>query len=116
MEFRLDIEPVDRKSKLQFKTIHFKNFKVNIIERYSGPGFQNLYHLIIKLRTTDDQIINTITGNSRIKVPEAYHADFLRLAKTLASYEYRNKLMNTKMVDDEFVNFILMRMIGHYEL
>ncbi len=116
MEFRLEIQHVDRKSKLQFKTIYFKSFKVNIIERYSGAGFQNLHHLIIKLRTVDDTIINTVNGNSRIKVQEAYHPQYLRLAKILASYEYRNKLMDTKMVDDEYVNFILSRMIGQYEL
>lgn len=116
MEFRLEIEPADRKSKLQFKTIHFKSFKVNIIERYSGTGFQNLYHLIIKLRTTDNKIINTIKGNGRIKVPEMYHGEYMRLGKTISSYEYRNKLLNTKIVDDDYVNFILMRMVGHYEL
>ncbi len=116
MEFRLEIDPLNPKSNLLFKTIYFKAFKINIIERYSGKGFKNIHHIIIKLRSLDDEIIPTISGASRIKVKESFYQHYLKMCQLLSSYEYRNKLIDTKPVEDQFVNFILSQMIGKYEL
>lgn len=116
MEFRVEIDPINPKSKLQFKTIYFKAFKINIIERYSGKGFQNFYHIIIKLRTIENELIPTIDGASRIKIDESFFPAYLRLSQSLSSYEYRKKLMDTKTLEDQFVNFILSQMIGKYQI
>lgn len=116
MEFRLEIDPINPKSNLTFKTIYFKAFKINIIERYSGKGFKNIHHVIIKLRSLDDEIIPTINGASRIKIKESFYQHYLKISRPLSSYDYRNKLLDTKTVDDQFVNFILSQMIGKYQL
>ncbi|GGG63748.1 prevent-host-death protein [Epilithonimonas arachidiradicis] len=116
MNFTLEITPQERDSNLAFKTIYFNAFKINIIERYSGKGQGKFYHIVIKLRTIDNEIINTKDGAGRIKIKEADFRNYVRVSKPLNSYEYKNKLIDRKKVEDEFVNFILSRMVGHYQL
>lgn len=116
MNFTLEINKPEQGSNLGFKTIYFNAFKINIIERYTGKGQTHFYHVVIKLRTIEDKIINTIKGTGRIMLKEADYQTYSRLSKVLSSYEYRNKLINRNKVEDEFVNFILSRMVGQYQL
>lgn len=39
-----------------------------------------------------------------------------KLVKTLGSYEYRNKLINRKQADEDYVHFILRLVILNYDL
>ena len=41
---------------------------------------------------------------------------YQRLVKALGSYEYRNKLINRKAVDEDYVHFILSTVISNYTL
>ncbi len=117
MNFRLEINARERGSKLSFKTIYFNAFKINIIERYSGgKANERFYHIVIKLRTIEDEIIKTKSGASRIMLSENDFQKYGELVKILGSYEYRNKLMDRKIIEDEFVNFILGKMVAHYQL
>ncbi|SHK66374.1 prevent-host-death protein [Epilithonimonas mollis] len=116
MNFTLEITAPERGSNILFKTIYFNAFKINIIERYSGKGHNKFYHIIIKLRTIDDEIILTKNGAGRMKISESDFESYGRLSKVLNSYEYRNKLMDRKTVDDKFVNFILSKMVNNYQL
>lgn len=116
MKFTLEITKPESGSNLGFKTIHFNAFKINIIERYSGKTTSKFYHIVIKLRTIDDEIINTKEGAGRIKLKESDYQAYGQLARALTSYEYRNKLVDRKKIDDDFINFVLSRMVGHYEL
>ena len=117
MNFKLEINARERGSNLSFKTIYFNAFKINIIERYSGgKGHDRFYHIVIKLRTIDDNIIQTKSGAGRIMLSENDFDQYGRMAKVLSSYEYRNKLMDRKIIEDEFVNFILGKMVAHYQL
>jgi len=117
MNFKLEINARERGSNLSFKTIYFNAFKINIIERYSGgKGQEKFYHIVIKLRTIDDNIIKTKNGAGRIMLNESDFEQYGRLSKVLSSYEYRNKLMDRKLIEDEFTNFILGKMVAHYQL
>jgi predicted RNase H-like nuclease len=116
MNFTLEINTPERGSNLGFKTIYFNAFKINIIEKDKGKDLSKFYHIVIKLRTIDNEIIKTKSGAGRMMIAESDYQNYGRLAKMLTSYEYRNKLIDRKKIDDEFVNFILSRMTGNYQL
>ncbi|MFC4163441.1 prevent-host-death protein [Epilithonimonas zeae] len=116
MKFTVEITRPEKRSNLGYKTIYFTAFKINIIERYSSKGSFNFHHIIVKLRTVEDEIINTKTGAGRIKIEESDFPTYGRLVKALTSYEFRNKLIDRSKTEDEFVNFILSRMAWHYQL
>ncbi|GGG63784.1 prevent-host-death protein [Epilithonimonas arachidiradicis] len=116
MNYKLEINAQERGSKLHFKTIYFDAFKVNIIERYTGVKQPKILHIIIKLRTLTDEIINTKSDSGRVKLKDETFDSYAEFAKPLTSYEYRNKLIDRKAVEEKFVNFILGHVIANYQL
>lgn len=114
MNYKLEIIPRERGSKLAFKTILFNAFKINVIERFSGNG--KFYHIIIKLRTSDNEIVNTKDGNGRIKIDEKDFESYGKISKVLDSYEFRNGLTDRKEVEDNYVNYILSKIATRYQL
>ncbi|WP_234300225.1 prevent-host-death protein [Elizabethkingia bruuniana] len=96
----------------------FDSFKVNIVERHIGSMRSELkfHHVLFKVRTLDDAIIKTKNGNNRIMIKGEELVTYERLVKALGSYEYRNKLINRKAVDEDYVHFILSLVISNYTL
>ncbi|WP_312822812.1 prevent-host-death protein [Epilithonimonas sp.] len=116
MKFTLEITKPEIGSKLGFKTIYFNAFKINIIERYSNSTPSKFYHIVVKLRTINDEIINTKTGSGRLMIKESDFLPYSHLAKALTSYDYRNHNVDRNKIEDDFINFVLSRMAVHYQL
>ena len=74
------------------------------------------HHVLFKVRTLDNAIIKTKNGNNRIMIKGDELETYQRLVKALGSYEYRNKLINRKAVDEDYVHFILSLVISNYTL
>ncbi|WP_294248510.1 prevent-host-death protein [uncultured Chryseobacterium sp.] len=118
MNYKLELNMQERGSNIVFNAIIFDSFKVNIVERYMGKMNFNpkLCEALFKVRTLDDQLINTRTGNLRVKIKGDQFETYQKVSKTLQSYDYKNKLINRKEADQEYVHFILSMVIANYEL
>ncbi|HIB8182258.1 TPA: prevent-host-death protein [Elizabethkingia anophelis] len=118
MNYKLELNAQGSGSSLVFNNIVFDSFKVNIVERHIGSTRSELkfHHVLFKVRTLDDDIVKTKNGNNRIMIKgedlDIYH----KLVMSLTSYEYRNKLIKRKEVDEEYVHFILRLVISNYAL
>ncbi|MBV8324888.1 prevent-host-death protein [Chryseobacterium sp.] len=118
MNYKLELNTQEPNSKIVFNTILFDSFKINIVERYIGSAKSRLTlcEALFKVRTLDDQLIPRRDGNTRVKIKgdtfETYHG----LSKRLSSYEYKNKLINRKDADQDYVHFILSLVIANYDL
>lgn len=118
MNYKLELNTQEPNSKIVFNTVIFDSFKVNIVERYIGSmkARPTLCEALFKVRTLDDTMIERRDGNTRVKIKgddfEVYH----RLSRDLNSYEYKNRLVNRKDVEQNYVHFILSLVIANYQL
>jgi len=118
MNYKLELNTQEPNSKIVFNNILFDAFKVNVIERYTGDMRKNpiLCEVLFKVRTLGDEIIEKRDGNVRVKIKGEDFEVYQRLARTFKSYEFKNKLMNRKDVEQEYVHFILSMVIVNYQL
>lgn len=118
MNYILELNTQKQGSNIVFNTIIFDSFKVNIVERYNGKmGFnQKLGHILFKVRTLGDEIINTRNGHLRIKIKNNEFDTYQKLINVINSYDYKNKLINIKTADHDYVNFMLGLVISNYQL
>ncbi|CAM3638795.1 prevent-host-death protein [Elizabethkingia occulta] len=118
MNYKLELNTQGSGSSLVFNNIVFDSFKVNIVERHIGSTRSALKfnHVLFKVRTLDDVIVKTKNGNNRIMIKGEELVIYEKLVKTLGSYEYRNKLINRKQADEDYVHFILRLVILNYDL
>jgi hypothetical protein len=118
MNYTLELNTQEPGSNIVFNTIVFDSFKINIVERYTGRMNFNpkLCHVLFKIRTLDNDIIATRDGNLRIKIKGDQFESYQKLVKTLNSYDYKNKLINRKDAEQDYVHFILGLVISNYEL
>jgi hypothetical protein len=52
----------------------------------------------------------------RVKVKGDQFDTYQELSRKLGSYEYKNKLINRKEADQDYVHFILSLVISNYDL
>ncbi|ASW73237.1 prevent-host-death protein [Chryseobacterium piperi] len=118
MNYKLALNMQERNSNIVFNTILFDFFKVNIVERYAGSMNFNpkLCEVLFKVRTLDDQLIKKKDDNIRVKIKGDDYEIYQRLTQKLNSYEYKNKLINRKEAEEEYVHFILSLVIANYNL
>ncbi|SIQ58972.1 hypothetical protein SAMN05880574_11750 [Chryseobacterium sp. RU37D] len=118
MNYKLELNTQEPNSKIVFHTILFDSFKVNLIERYIGSNPRNakLYEVLFKVRTLDDVLVPRKDGNIRIRIKGEDFDIYQGLIKQLNSYEYKNKLINRKEVEQNYVHFILSLVIPNYQL
>lgn len=118
MNYKLELNTQEPGSKIVFNTIVFDSFKINIVERYMGKMNSNpkLCEVLFKVRTLNDEIIKRKDGHLRIRIKGEEFESYEKLTRTLNSYDYRNKLLNRKEADQEYVHFILRMVISNYDL
>jgi hypothetical protein len=75
-----------------------------------------LCEALFKVRTLDDDLIKRRDGNVRIKIKGDQFEAYQELIGKLSSYEYKNKLINRKDVEQDYVHFILSLVISNYQL
>lgn len=118
MNYKLELNTQEPNSKVVFNTILFDVFKINIVERYMGSMKARpvLCEALFKVRTLDDQLIPRRDGNTRVKIKGDDFEVYQKLGRELNSYEYKNKLINRKEVEQNYVHFILSLVIANYDL
>lgn len=116
MNFKLQLRTPDSTPNLIFHAIIFDTFKINIVERYTGKGKPKLTDVLFRVRTLDDKIINRRDGHVKIRIKDADLDTYTALLKVFRSYDYKNKLINRKEADQDFVHFLLRMVIMNYEL
>lgn len=118
MNYKLALNTQEPNSNIVFNTIIFDSFKVNIVERYAGSmnSRPKLCEALFKIRTLDDAIIEKKDGNMRVKIKGDEFETYLKLTQRLNSYEYKNKLINRKDAEQDYVHFILSLVISNYNL
>ncbi|CAD0219060.1 prevent-host-death protein [Chryseobacterium sp. D764] len=118
MNYKLELNTQEPNSKIVFNTIKFDSFKINIVERYIGSmkARPALCEVLFKVRTLDDVLINRRDGNIRVKIKGDDFETYQKLSRDLNSYEYKNKLINRKEVEENYVHFILSLVITNYQL
>ncbi|SDQ65249.1 hypothetical protein SAMN05421664_2028 [Chryseobacterium soldanellicola] len=118
MNYTLELNTQEPDSNIVFNTIVFDSFKVNIVERYIGRMNYSpkLCHVLFKVRTLDNEIIKTRDGNARSKIKGDKFEEYYKLSRILNSYDYKNRLINRKDAEQDYVHFILSLVIFNYEL
>jgi len=118
MNYQLELRTEQPGSKIVFNAITFDHFKINIIERYTGRMdlHPELIETILKVRTLHDEIIKTKNGNVKIKIKGNDLNEYSLLTKILNSYEYKNRLLNVKEAQNNYVYFVLRMVIHQYDL
>lgn len=118
MNYKLELSKQEIGSNIVFNNIIFDFFKINLVERrYNSMNSNSSASFIIfKVRTLNDEIINTKKGNSRVKLKKDALFTYNKLLKVLNSYEYKNKLIDRKIAEQNFVDFILSLMISNYTI
>ncbi|ASK29661.1 prevent-host-death protein [Chryseobacterium sp. T16E-39] len=118
MNYKLALNTQEPNSNIVFNTIVFDAFKINIVERYAGSmnSRPKLCEVLFKVRTLDDDIIKRRDGNIRVKIKGDEFDAYLKLTLKLNSYEYKNKLINRKDAEQDYVHFILSLVIANYNL
>lgn len=116
MNYALKLESPEKL--LVFKTIIFDTFKINVIERYKNVKSLNpVYnHVVIKLRTLDDQIIktNADTVSKKLTIDE-----FESYAKVAQKVRPMNNIKSNSVrvsQEKEFVHYVLLKVLEHYDL
>ena len=116
MNFQLELHTQNHGSNIVFNNIIFQGYKVNIIERYKGKMNHKpqLTHVIFKVRTLDDNLLQTIDGHLRVKVKgdelEAYKK------KTAVFVLYKNRRLHTKENEYDYMHFVLSIILANYQL
>ncbi len=118
MNYTLELNTQEAGSNIVFNTIIFDSFKVNIVERYGGKmGFNpKLWEALFKVRTLGNEIIARRDGNLRVKIKGDQLDAYKKLSEVLNSYDYKNRLINRKAADEDYVHFILSLVIQNYQL
>ena len=71
---------------------------------------------LFKIRTIDNNIINTKEGNARFKIKRNHLETYKKLIQILNSYEYKNRLIDRKNAEQKLVDFILTLVISNYTI
>lgn len=118
MNYKLELNTQEIDSNIVFNNIIFDYFKVNIVERHSKStnSNQSANFIIFKVRTLNNEIIKTKKGNGRVKLKIDASITYNKLIKELNSYEYKNKLINRKEVEQKYVDFILTLVVSNYRV
>ncbi len=118
MNYTLELNTQEAGSNIVFNTIVFDSFKVNIVERYSGRMNFNpkLWEALFKVRTLGNELIERRDGNLRVKIKGDQFEAYRKLSAVLNSYDYKNRLINKKEADENYVHFILSLVIQNYQL
>lgn len=118
MNYKLELNTQEAGSNIIFNNIIFDFFKVNIIERHaiSKSSKSSLKDVIFKIRTLNDEIINTKKGNGRAKLKGDTFLTYKEMVKVLNSYEYQNKIINRETAKQKFVDFILGLVVSNYKI
>lgn len=122
MNYKLEFNKQGVGPNIIFHNIIFDFFKVNIVERYSKSinSNQSPDFVIFKVRTLNDEIINTKKGNGRVKLKGdtllTYLLTYKEIIKVLNSYEYQNKIINNETAKQKFVDFILGLVVSNYKI
>lgn len=69
-----------------------------------------------KVRTLNNEIIKTKKDSGRVKLKGDPFLTYKKLVKVLNSYEYKNKLINRKTAEQNFVDFILSQVVSNYTM
>ncbi|PTT43093.1 MULTISPECIES: prevent-host-death protein [unclassified Chryseobacterium] len=118
MDYTLELSFQEPDSHLVFNNILFDSFKVNIVEKYTGKMSHNprLCEVIFRVRTSDDEIIHKKDGNIITRIKEDQFNAYQKLTKAISSYEYKNKLVDRNIIEQDYVHFILSLVITNYNL
>lgn len=118
MNYKLELNTQEAGSNIVFNNIIFDFFKVNIVERHLKPMKANLSIslIIFKVRTLDNELIQTKDGHGRVKLKGDDFTTYKNLIKALNSYEYRNRLINRKDTEQQYVDFILSKVVSNYAI
>jgi len=116
MNFQLELHTQNYGSNIVFNNIIFQGYKVNIIERYKGKMSYKpqLTHVIFKVRTLNEHLLQTVYGHSRVKVK----ADDLEVykKKTALLLPYKNRKLHTKQNEYDYMHFVLTIILSNYHL
>ncbi|WP_412850768.1 prevent-host-death protein [Chryseobacterium sp. PMSZPI] len=118
MNYKLELNTQEPNSKIVFNNILFDFFKINVVERYIGSAKSRLTlcEALFKVRTLDNELIKRKDDNIRVKIKGDDFETYQKLSQQLNSYEYKNKLINRKNVEQDYVHFILGLVIANYNL
>ena len=118
MNYKIEFNKQGIVPNIIFHNIIFDFFKVNIVERYSKSinSNQSSDFVIFKVRTLNDEIINTQKGNGRVKLKGDTLLTYKEMVKVLNSYEYQNKIINRETAKQKFVDFILGLVVSNYKI
>ena len=94
------------------------NYKLELNKQGIGPNiiFHNIIFDFFKVRTLNDEIINTKKGNGRVKLKGDTFLTYKEIIKVLNSYEYQNKIINRETAKQKFVDFILGLVVSNYKI
>lgn len=94
------------------------NYKLELNKQGIGPNiiFHNIIFDFFKVRTLNDEIINTKKGNGRVKLKGDTFLTYKEMVKVLNSYEYQNKIINRETAKQKFVDFILGLVVSNYKI
>ena len=94
------------------------NYKLELNKQGAGTNiiFHNIIFDFFKVRTLNDEIINTKKGNGRVKLKGDTFLTYKEMVKVLNSYEYQNKIINRETAKQKFVDFILGLVVSNYKI
>jgi hypothetical protein len=118
MNYKLELNVQPNGTKTIFNLITFDTFKINIIDRFRGNMTYRpkLIETILKVRTLDNQLINTKSGNKRVILKDLDLEKYRRLIITLNSYEYKTKKINQWDQKEKYVNFMISLVLSNYKV
>lgn len=118
MNYELEVNNREDGSHIVFNTITLNSFKVNIVERYSEKAKFNpkLCEVHFKVRTLDDKIIEKKDGNVNMYIRGEEFEKYVNFKNVLQSPYYKKKIINPKKAEEDFVHFILTKVVMNYEL
>ena len=118
MNYKLELNKQGIGPNIIFHNIIFDFFKVNIVERYPKSMASTLSpdFVIFKVRTLNDEIINTKKGNGRVKLKGDTFLTYKEIIKVLNSYEYQYRFIYRDSAIQKFVDFILGLVVSNYKI
>lgn len=118
MNYKLELNKQEVNPNIIFNDIIFDFFKVNIVERHSKSIKSNpsAKFIIFKVRTLNNEIIETQKGNGRVKLKGEALITYNKLMNVLNSYECQNKIINREIAEKEFVDFVLVQVVSNYTI
>ena len=116
MNYKLELETPGEPI-LAFKNIIFDSFKINVVERFSTSKNSRITysHILIKLRTSDDQIIKTKNGTVSKKLKQEDFKTYGVLSKALTGWKYRNDKEYCQKAEKDFVQYIMFIALDNYD-